>query len=74
MNPIEVTVNFNYNGKLCLDKEVFFTPCVPRVDEFYYVQYWACPIYRVSWWVFQGVPKADIYVDVSETKIEWRTI
>lgn len=67
---VEVKVNFRYNGKLCVNTEHFMTPCVPRVGDFYCVQYWSCPIYRVEW----NKAQVFIYVDVSETDLYWQVI
>jgi hypothetical protein len=66
---IEVKVNFLSNGRLCVNAEHFMTPCVPRMGEFYCVQYWSCPIYRVEW----NRAQAYIYVDVSEIPLNWET-
>jgi hypothetical protein len=67
---IEVKVNFSFNDRLSVISESFLTPCVPRVGEFYCVQYWSCPIYRVEW----NKAQAYIYVDVSETDLYWNVI
>ena len=46
--------------------ERFYTPCVPRVGEFFYVQYSSYEILEVRWWSINHTAGADIFIKIEE--------
>ena len=73
---IPIRILYCLGGKSTGHREELFLPAVPRVGEFWYVQYWSCPIVKIEWYVNKTIDKQtqigiDVWVEVKDTKLNW---